>query len=83
MSRQHLKKPSTQHITSLFSMKGLLFGAAAIDYPAYNFSVPVDHFHNKSRYAPHSDESFNLRYWFDASNYKPEGPVIVLQSGET
>ena len=71
-----------------FSMKGLLFGAlalgaAAIDYPAYNFSVPVDHFHNESRYAPHSDESFNLRYWFDASNYKPGGPVIVLQSGET
>ena len=69
-------------------MKGLLFGAlalgvAAIDYPAYNFSVPVDHFHNESRYAPHSDESFNLRYWFDASNYKPGGPVIVLQSGET
>jgi hypothetical protein len=63
MSRQHLKKPSTQHITSLFSMKGLLFGAfalsaalgtAAIDYPAYNFSVPVDHFRNESRYAPHS-----------------------------
>jgi hypothetical protein len=26
---------------------------------------------------------FNLRYWFDASNYKPGGPVIVLQSGET
>lgn len=33
----------------------------------------MDHFHN---------ESFNLRYWFDASNYKPGGPVIVLQSGE-
>lgn len=69
-------------------MKGLLLGAlalgaAAIDYPAHNFSVPVDHFHNESRYAPHSDESFNLRYWFDASNYKPGGPVIVLQSGET
>ena len=73
-------------------MKGLLFGtlaldaalgAAAIDYPAYNFFVPVDHFHNESRYAPHSYESFNLRYWFDASSYKPGGPVIVLQSGET
>ena len=70
-------------------MKGILLvgalalGAAAIDYPAHNFSVPVDHFHNESRYAPHSDESFNLRYWFDASNYKPGGPVIVLQSGET
>lgn len=52
-------------------------------YPAYNLSVPVDYFHNESRYEPHSDEFFNLRYWFDASNYKPGGPVIVLQSGET
>jgi hypothetical protein len=42
-------------------------------YPAHNLSVPVDY----------SDDSFNLRYWFDASNYKPGGPVIVLQSGET
>ena len=64
-----------------------LVGAAAIDlsdiYPAYNFSVPVDPFHNESRYEPHSNESYNVRYWFDASNYKPGGPVIVLQSGET
>lgn len=52
-------------------------------YPAHNISVPVDYFHNESRYEPHSDEYFNLRYWFDASHYKPGGPVIVLQSGET
>lgn len=52
-------------------------------YPAHNLSVPVDYFHNESRYEPHSDEYFNLRYWFDASHYKPGGPVIVLQSGET
>jgi hypothetical protein len=73
-------------------MENLLFGslalgAADIDlsdiYPAHNFFVPVDHFHNESRYEPHSNESYNLRYWFDASNYKPGDPVIVLQSGET
>lgn len=52
-------------------------------YPGYNISVPVDHFHNDSRYEPHSDETFNLRYFFDAQYYKPGGPVIVLQSGET
>jgi len=52
-------------------------------YPAYNLSVPVDHFHNDSLYEPHSDEMFNLRYWFDATYYKEGGPVIVLQSGET
>ncbi|KAH9219793.1 putative serine protease K12H4.7 [Leptodontidium sp. 2 PMI_412] len=55
----------------------------ALLYPAYNLSVPVDHFHNDSLYEPHSDEKFNLRYWFDATYYKDGGPVIVLQSGET
>ncbi|PHH60973.1 hypothetical protein CDD81_988 [Ophiocordyceps australis] len=50
---------------------------------AYNLSVPVDHFHNESRYEPHSADVFNLRYWLDTSNYKPGGPVIVLHSGET
>ncbi|KAL6791438.1 peptidase S28 [Trichoderma sp. SZMC 28013] len=49
---------------------------------AYNFSVPIDHFHNESRYEPHSSDSFPLRYWLDTSNYKPGGPVIVLHSGE-
>ena len=51
-------------------------------YPAYNLSVPVDHFQNESMYEPHSDATFNLRYWFDASYYKEGGPVIVLNSGE-
>jgi len=52
-------------------------------YPEHNFSTPVDHFHNESKYAPHSDDFFPMRYWFDASHYKPGGPVIILQSGET
>ncbi|KUJ19308.1 uncharacterized protein LY89DRAFT_488275 [Mollisia scopiformis] len=51
-------------------------------YPAYNLSVPIDHFHNDSMYEPHSNGTFNLRYWFDATYYKAGGPVIVLQSGE-
>ncbi|KAL8419298.1 hypothetical protein RB594_002496 [Gaeumannomyces avenae] len=52
-------------------------------YREYNLSVPIDHFHNDSRYEPHSDGSFPLRYWFDAQYYKPGGPVIVLGAGET
>ena len=52
-------------------------------YPAYNLSVPVDHFQNESMYAPHSSGTFELRYWFDATYYKSGGPVIVLESGET
>lgn len=51
-------------------------------YPAHNISLPIDHFHN-SRDAPHSHGMFNNRYWFDVSNYKEGGPVIVLQSRET
>ncbi|KAL8948946.1 MAG: hypothetical protein Q9222_004911 [Ikaeria aurantiellina] len=34
-------------------------------------------------YEPHSNGTFPLRYWFDASYYQDGGPVIVLQSGET
>ena len=52
-------------------------------YPAHNFTTPVDHFHNETQYEPHTNGTFNLRYWFDASYYKPGGPVIILQSGET
>lgn len=51
-------------------------------YPEHNLSVPIDHFHNESMYEPHSDGTFNLRYWFDATYYKAGGPVIVLESGE-
>lgn len=51
--------------------------------PAINISVPIDHFHNESIYAPHSADSFHLRYWFDAQHYREGGPVIILASGET
>ncbi|KAF2090442.1 hypothetical protein K490DRAFT_72025 [Saccharata proteae CBS 121410] len=52
-------------------------------YPTHNISVPIDHFHNETAYEPHSNGTFPLRYWFDATYYKAGGPVIVLQSGET
>lgn len=54
----------------------------AASYPAYNLSIPIDHFQNESRYEPHSDGTFNNRYWFDASHYKPGGPVILFVAGE-
>ncbi|GAO18718.1 hypothetical protein UVI_02047240 [Ustilaginoidea virens] len=56
--------------------------AAHPSIKAYNLSVPVDHFHNETKYAPHSDAFFNLRYWVDATHYKDGGPVIILHSGE-
>ncbi|CAJ2510400.1 Uu.00g051030.m01.CDS01 [Anthostomella pinea] len=52
-------------------------------YPEYNLSTPIDFFHNDTLYEPHSNGTFNLRYWYDAQFYKPGGPVIVLGGGET
>ncbi|KAK4222751.1 putative serine protease EDA2 [Podospora fimiseda] len=52
-------------------------------YPPHTIQVPIDHFHNDSIYEPHSDGTFPLQYWFDASHYKKGGPIIVLQGGET
>ncbi|KAF3352716.1 Putative beta-galactosidase A [Verticillium dahliae VDG1] len=51
-------------------------------YPSYTLSVPIDHFHNESKYEPHTNGSFDLRYWFDDRFYKEGGPVIVLSGGE-
>jgi hypothetical protein len=45
--------------------------------------VPINHFHDKDEYAPHLNGTFPLRYWFDATHYKPGGPVFVLAAGET
>ncbi|EGO52058.1 hypothetical protein NEUTE1DRAFT_118619 [Neurospora tetrasperma FGSC 2508] len=52
-------------------------------YPARTIKVPVDHFHNDTKYEPHTNDTFDLRYWFDATYYKKGGPVIVLAAGET
>ncbi|ODH19671.1 hypothetical protein ACO22_06149 [Paracoccidioides brasiliensis] len=52
-------------------------------YKPHKTKVPIDHFPYDSRYEPHTDEKFDLRYWFDASHYKEGGPIIVLHSGET
>ncbi|KAF1930609.1 peptidase S28 [Didymella exigua CBS 183.55] len=52
-------------------------------YPERNISVPIDFFHNDTRYEPHSNDTFNLRYWFDDTYYEPGGPVFVLLGGET
>ncbi|KAE8154696.1 serine carboxypeptidase S28-domain-containing protein [Aspergillus avenaceus] len=72
LANPHLRPPSDEAAKQL-----------AASYPEHYLSVPVDHFHNDSRYAPHSDESFGLRYWFDATHYRSGGPVFVIAAGET
>ena len=51
-------------------------------YPAQHLSIPVDHFFNISSYEPHNDSTFKNRYFFDATYYKPGGPVIIALCGE-
>ncbi|KKF96674.1 putative serine protease EDA2 [Ceratocystis platani] len=51
-------------------------------YPAYKMEVPIDHFLDNPRYAPHDLGMFHLRYWFDDRFYQPGGPVILMSAGE-
>ena len=51
-------------------------------YPQQNFTMPLDHFHNETKYAPHTNATFEQFYWFDNSTYKPGGPIIVNTMGE-
>jgi hypothetical protein len=45
-------------------------------FPVFNFTQPLDHF---------ADTGFtwNQRYFVNSRHYKPGGPVIVLDGGET
>ena len=57
-------------------------------YPAHTLTVPVDHFAGNipddSGGASHAhNATFELRYWFDTSYYRPGGPVFCLDGGET
>ncbi|BGP42000.1 hypothetical protein JCM10449v2_005997 [Rhodotorula kratochvilovae] len=55
--------------------------AAAQEYPAYVFDQLVSHDSNVP--PPYANATFQQRYWYDASHYKPGGPVILLDGGET
>jgi hypothetical protein len=76
---------SLHHIPRIHAQREASLTAAAqnsTQRPSYNFSVPIDHFHNDTRYEPHADGEFPLRYWVDDSHYRPGGPVIMIGSGE-
>ncbi len=51
-------------------------------FPVHTFKMPVDHFHNESRYEPHLDKTFKNRFWINDTYYRPGGPVIIQNSGE-
>lgn len=50
--------------------------AAAPTFPQYNFTQPLDHFVD-------TGFTFNQRFWVSNRHYKPGGPVVVLDGGET
>ena len=60
-----------------------VFSSTSERYPARYLEVPIDHFHNDSFYAPHSDDTFRLRYFSEEFHYRPGGPLIILDGGET
>ncbi|GJN92935.1 hypothetical protein Rhopal_005978-T1 [Rhodotorula paludigena] len=51
---------------------------AAPHFEAHYFDQRVSH-----DAAVPSNETFKQRYWFDASHYRPGGPVFLLDAGET
>ena len=55
----------------------------ASEYPAHTIDMPIDHFPNNPRYAPHTNATFSQRYYFDSTYYKPGGPVYLYIGGET
>ncbi|KAM3089064.1 hypothetical protein ACMFMG_000682 [Clarireedia jacksonii] len=56
---------------------------AALAYQPYTIDMPIDHFPNDPIYAPHTNATFKQRYFFDATYYKPGGPVYLYIGGET
>lgn len=50
-------------------------------YPAHTFDQQTSHDPNVP--AEEGRETFQQRYWFDASYYREGGPVIFLNGGET
>lgn len=52
-------------------------------YTAYTFEQHIDHFPSSPRYAPHTNATFQQRYFFDDTYYQPGGPVYLYIGGET
>lgn len=52
-------------------------------YAAHTINMPIDHFPDSPRYAPHTNATFSQRYYFDPTYFKPGGPVYLYIGGET
>ncbi|KAH8666347.1 extracelular serine carboxypeptidase-like protein [Xylariales sp. PMI_506] len=54
-----------------------------LSYPVNYFTQKVDHFPDSDRYLPHTNDTFQQRYYFDHTYYQEGGPVFLYISGET
>ena len=72
-----------QLLTTRFLEPSLERRQDASQYPAHTIDMPIDHFPNNPRYAPHTNATFSQRYYFDSTYYKPGGPVYLYIGGET
>ena len=52
------------------------------NYTTYYFDQLIDHFPHSARYAPSTPGTFQQRYWFDDTHYKPGGPIFLYIGGE-
>ena len=52
------------------------------NYTTNYFTQLIDHFQESPRYAPNTNETFQQRYWYDDTYYKPGGPVFLYIGGE-
>ncbi|CAL1716305.1 unnamed protein product [Somion occarium] len=66
----------TGPIESLPQPASTEFSVLAATFPQFNFTQPLDHFTD-------TGFTFNQRYWVSDRHFKPGGPVIVLDGGET
>lgn len=56
---------------------------SSLNYSAHTIDMPIDHFPDNPRYAPHTNATFRQRYYFDTTYYKPGGPVYLYIGGAT
>ncbi|KAI0129489.1 extracelular serine carboxypeptidase-like protein [Xylariales sp. AK1849] len=52
-------------------------------YATHHFTQQIDHFPDRDKYLPHTNDTFQQVYYFDDTYYKSGGPVFLYISGET
>ncbi|KAI0735846.1 peptidase S28 [Earliella scabrosa] len=73
----HPVNPQTVKLDAKFpSDSESLARRQSASFPQYTFTQPLDHFSD-------TGHTFEQRYWVSDRHYKPGGPVIVFETGES